>query len=485
MKKRISPTALLFLLISVLVSPHSYATCKLPSGWAQKDSCPVFKFEGNNPLDSSGKPYTDSCLKYSWNFGDSTSASGRVVTHSYTKNGSYTVCLKIQDLCRGCDTTICKTISVSCFSTTKCKLPTGWSQRDSCPFVRFEGNNPLDSSGKAYSDPCLSYAWSFGDGTKASGRNASHTYARGGTFTVCLTISDTCKGCDTTICKTVTVSCLAACKLPSGWSFKDSCGYLGFEGKNPVDASGKPYTDTCLQYSWSFGDSSIASGRLAAHTYKKTGIYTVCLYIKDLCKGCDTTICKSITISCLGGGSSGKACNFPTGWSSTSDSCSNRTFEGWNPRDASGKPYIDTCQSYLWSFGDSSVAKGRIVNHHFKTTGTYTVCLTIIDNCNGCDTSICGSIAIPCFSPALTNIKSVSAETTTMSVFPNPANSSFRIRAAGPQQYRLFDACGRELMNGQFTETTEVPASELSSGMYLIQCIGNEGVQHARVLISR
>lgn len=484
MKKQFSLVALLVLLIQLFTSGDSYAGCKLPGGWTLKDSCPVIKFEGNNPLDSSGKPYTDSCLKYTWNFGDSSSSAiGRTVSHTYSKNGTYTVCLKIQDLCRSCDTTICKTVTISCFGSSKCKLPTGWSSRDSCPVYQFEGNNPLDSSGKPFSDPCLKYSWNFGDGYTANGRMATHTYTKGGTYTVCMKVRDTCKGCDTTICKTISVTCLAGCKLPKNWSFKDSCTKLSFEGSNPLDSAGKPYTDSCLQYNWSFGDSSTAIGRLATHTYATTGTYIVCLKITDKCRGCDTTICKSVTVTCIGSGS--RACNFPTGWSSTSDSCSNRTFEGWYPRDAASKPYIDTCQAYLWSFGDSSVAKGRVVAHHFKKIGTYNVCLTIVDLCNGCDTTICGTIAIPCFSPAATNIQSFTANAKDLRVYPNPAQNQFTLVAEGQQQYRVWDAFGKEIARGQFTDSATVPSGDWSTGIYTIQCIGADGASTTRLLISR
>ncbi|GAA4449062.1 PKD domain-containing protein [Rurimicrobium arvi] len=484
MSKQTFWAACILLLAAFLSAGHSYAGCKLPGGWTQIDSCPVFQFEGNKPLDSSGKPYTDSCLKYTWNFGDSATASGRIVTHTYTKNGTYYVCLKIQDLCRGCDTTICKTVTVSCYYPTKCKMPRGWSQIDSCPFYHFEGNNPLDSSGKPYTNPCLKYTWNFGDGYTASGRIASHTYSTGGTYNVCMTVLDTCKGCDTIICKKVYVSCISSgCTLPVGWSSSDSCGHFSFEGKNPVDSSGKPYTDSCLQYTWTFGDGTSGTGRLITHTYTATGTYIVCLKVKNLCFGCDTTICKKVSVTCV---SAPKACNLPDGWSSKSDSCSNWTFEGHRPLDASGKPYTDSCLVYLWSFGDSSVATGRVVSHHYATVGKYTVCLRIIDTCRGCDTMICNSVGIPCYSPALTtDIQSVSGEASTLSVFPNPANGNFTIRSAGRQQYRVFDAFGRMVMSGQFTDRISLSASELSTGVYSVQCISNDQVQQTRLVITR
>jgi len=59
----------------------------------------------------------------------------------------------------------------------------GWSCTDlSCSF---------DASASGDSDGTIvSYAWSFGDGSNASGATATHNYAGGGSYTVTLTVTD-------------------------------------------------------------------------------------------------------------------------------------------------------------------------------------------------------------------------------------------------------------------------------------------------------
>jgi DNA/RNA endonuclease G (NUC1) len=61
------------------------------------------------------------------------------------------------------------------------------------PYAGIEGES-IAMSGAQSSDAdgdALTYAWSFGDGGTGTGVNVSHTYRRGGTFTVRLTVTDT------------------------------------------------------------------------------------------------------------------------------------------------------------------------------------------------------------------------------------------------------------------------------------------------------
>jgi PKD repeat protein len=64
----------------------------------------------------------------------------------------------------------------------------------------------VDASGSTDSDgKVASYAWTFGDGSTGTGVTASHTFAKAGTYTVGLTVTDD-RGGKSTVSKSVTVS---------------------------------------------------------------------------------------------------------------------------------------------------------------------------------------------------------------------------------------------------------------------------------------
>ncbi len=52
---------------------------------------------------------------------------------------------------------------------------------------------------------------------------------------------------------------------------------------------------TLVNYTWDFGDGSIAYGKVVTHAYHSEGIYTVCLKIVDN-RSMNSTICKNITV---------------------------------------------------------------------------------------------------------------------------------------------------------------------------------------------
>lgn len=456
----------------MLAAGRSQASCGSIPFFTYTDSCTYFSFKGFSAYDSTlGAPPSATCLVYSWNFGDGSTASGASATHIYASTGTYTVCLTVKDTCSGCDTTICKTITTLC--PTPCgHMPTGWRQVDSCSSVYFSGNKPVFPGTGSYEDSCLLYSWNFGDGHTGSGRNVLHNYAARGTYKVCMRVKDVCRGCDTTICQSVTVSCLSHCTgITKNWTFVDSCPVFYFEGGSPDATAGMDarYRDSCLMYYWNFGDGSSGTGRLATHTYTRNGTYYVSLRVWDTCQGCDTTIVKKITVSCL------KSCDLPVGWSHI-DSCNTLVFIGETDT-------TSPCIIRGWSFGDSTYSYGDVVVHTYTDTGVYEVCMAVADTCTGCDTMVCSFIRISCLNPS--SIKTPGRDAGATLIYPNPATASFTIRHSGKTQYKIFDIVGRAHSSGTFTDFVELGTSTMPAGVYWIQTHDGQQVNTQKLIIEK
>jgi PKD repeat protein len=130
------------------------------------------------------------------------------------------------------------------------------------------------------------YFWDFGDGNFSSLQDPTHIYLSTGTYTVCLTVTDSC-GTDST-CTSITVD---NCVNPTAnfTSTDNGNGNVSF-----LDASTATAGST---FWWDFGDGNFSALQDPTNNYLANGTYTVCLTITDSC-GTDST-CQDITISGL------------------------------------------------------------------------------------------------------------------------------------------------------------------------------------------
>lgn len=125
-----------------------------------------------------------------WDLGDGNTTGLQNPTHTYAAPGTYQVCLTVTDSC-GSDTS-CMPVTVTCPAPAS-------------SFSFLVNALTTDFTSTATGTGTLSYLWDFDDaGATSTMANPSHTYpANGGTFNVCLTVTDDC-GTDST-CQTVTI----------------------------------------------------------------------------------------------------------------------------------------------------------------------------------------------------------------------------------------------------------------------------------------
>jgi PKD repeat protein len=152
-----------------------------------------------------------------WSFGDGTPmvfAPSATVTHTYTTNGIFSVCLIVKKIIPGTNITAC--VRESCRTITV--------QQNACNFVAnftYLSDSINGGAGNVYSftntsAPLLSIDssfWNFGDGSPIVINPSAplvHTYANPGTYTVCLLVKKVVPGttnilCERQECKTIVV----------------------------------------------------------------------------------------------------------------------------------------------------------------------------------------------------------------------------------------------------------------------------------------
>src|SRR5262249_33897782 len=150
--------------------------------------------------------------------------------------------------------------------------------------------------------PITDYTWDFGDGSTFDGSNTfdggtspttTHTYARGGPYTVTLTVTNKF-GQTATATQTVTADIAPTASLNPSATVTTPGSPVSF------DASGSsPGADgTIADYEWDFGDGPPAEHTATPndnHTYADPGHYTATLTVTDDLGTPDTTT-ESITV---------------------------------------------------------------------------------------------------------------------------------------------------------------------------------------------
>ena len=165
------------------------------------------------------------------------------------------------------------------------------------PFTGTEGS-PVSMSGATSSDPdgdALTYRWSFGDGTTATGPDVSHTYVQDGSYSVRLIARDV-RGLEDTVTTTASIAnvapviaSLAGATLLAGETYTATGSF--------TDPGSDPWTAT-VDYGDGSGVNSLAlTGKTFAlsHTYPAAGTFTVTVRVSDD----DVTSSRTSTVTVL------------------------------------------------------------------------------------------------------------------------------------------------------------------------------------------
>ncbi|MEO1715205.1 MAG: PKD domain-containing protein, partial [Bacteroidota bacterium] len=141
----------------------------------------------------------------------------------------------------------------------------------------------------------------------------------------------------------------------------------------------------------------IGSGENIQYVFPEGGIYTVCIDYQVNGLACPAVLCETVTIleDCV-----------------ASFSVTSLTVTDFQFDDLSTGNY----SNFQWDFGDGLQSNALNPIHTYDVEGVYTVCLTIWDNDNFCQSTLCQDITVD-FSPICDNILLVAA----FSVPPGPS----------------------------------------------------------------
>ncbi len=266
---------------------------------------------------------------WSWDFGDGSSSTQQNPSHTYATGGEYEVCLTVTNSIGS--NTLCETI-----------LPT-FPPTAAFTFTNFAGSS-FGFEDQSTNNP-TSWLWDFGDGSTSTEQDPDYTYEGPGTFTVCLTVSNS-EGSDMT-CQEVTVT--AAPTAAFSYEIQDG-GIVTFTDQSANDPT---------SWLWNFGDGNTSTQQNPTHTFTPDANYTVCLSVTNTA-GADIT-CQTVafttapvaafTYTNIGGGSisfQDMSTNSPTSW--------------------------------MWDFGDGNTSDQENPSHTYSEAGTFYVCLIVTND---------------------------------------------------------------------------------------------------------
>jgi gliding motility-associated-like protein len=201
--------------------------------------------------------------KWSWDFGDTTTATTKNPQHKYNIPGNHSATLQVTTL-QGCisDTTI--DVYVKYLPLAQFVIPD-----TICAKQTISTNN----SSVAPADGIINiWQWDFGNGTTSSSKDTTMRYVSPGNYNVSLiAIANT--GCSDTAGKHIIV-------LPSPIAYFSAKPLITTMVFPQIEF--KNLSDSYVKWLWKFGDGNTSIEKDPSHTYNDTGTYNIVLYAYNI-----------------------------------------------------------------------------------------------------------------------------------------------------------------------------------------------------------
>jgi gliding motility-associated-like protein len=286
-------------------------------------------------------------LQYTWDMGDGNTFTTRDVTHTYSKEGSYSVKLLI-------------TAPGGCADSSKINVlvnpsPTSAFSVD-IPEQCFKNNWFVFNTKSTVSSGMLTYTWDFGDGNFDNSNDIAHRYAVPDTFLVRLTATETNGGCaDDSVMQIVVHPSPVADFSANNYN---QC----FPGHNFIFTNNSSIYAGVMKYLWTYGDGKSDTAFQPSHIYSTFGKYTIKLLINTPAGGCTDSLLKDVELYPV-----------PDADFSVRGVCQdirvpviNRTFNNSN-----------STVNYYWDFGDGHLDNAYTPAYNYTQPGPYIITLKV------------------------------------------------------------------------------------------------------------
>jgi PKD repeat protein len=305
-----------------------------------------------------GKDPEGSALTYLWTFADSTTATTARATKVFPSAGSHTATVRVTDA-QGFYTD--STVS---FTVTSNSAPTISSLKSSALTLVSPGKFAFTATATDPNKQLLTYAWSFSNGTTASGAAVTKTFTQVGTQTATVTVSD--PG-GLTATQTISVQ-VTENHAPTVTASTTSSTTQAAPALFALKAVGADVDKQALTYLWEFSDGTTATTASVSKKFTTAGTVTAKVTVSDP-GGLTATQTLTFTVT---------ANRAPTISSATVSAASapagvSRMFS------ATGADADNQTLTYLWTFSDKSVARTKSFAKTMTKAGSYSVTLVVTD----------------------------------------------------------------------------------------------------------
>lgn len=280
---------------------------------------------------------------YNWDFGDGTGlqfAHEKVNYHAYQSPGVYNVCLT-DSFCNGSNRTTCKQITISASKVINASFS----------YVNDSNGNYTFINTSTHSGKVAKQLWAIVDGYYfEAGDSVKYKFKNPGTYLVCIAVYDSLNNYDY-YCETIQVEMSNYCFA----MFEEAY----YSGTDLAFTNQSFSTDANASYTWDFGDNTSSTDFSPRHVYASPGVYEVKLKLNGLCKDTFVTYVQTFDTT----------------------NCAVRFEASVNNQKVSFVVYDNSTNPlnlYSFDFGDGNSTWetfGNTINHIYKDTGTYKVCV--------------------------------------------------------------------------------------------------------------